>query len=145
MVVLRHPVKEFLCMWHDEGLGKMLEKDQGRKISIDEFLGMTGRELRQRAKVLMMGKTEVDECSRLIQHRQSCRVGGNYDMDQLRFPFFAEYPLESITMLRHHVCWTVKDVRVYNEELLRSGGLQKADVEGLKASTVEAIIQFSKH
>lgn len=145
MVVLRHPVKEFLSMWHDEGLAEMLEKDQGRKVSIDEFLDLGGQKLRQRAKVLMMNKKDVDECSRLIQHRQSCRVGSNFDMDQLRFPFFAEYPLESITMLRHHVCWTVKDVRVYNEELLRSGGLQKSDVENLNATTVEAIIRFSQH
>merc|ERR1712032_1212829 len=123
----------------------MLKKDQGRTVSIAEFVGSGGHVLRQRAKVLMLGKKGADECSRLIQHRQACRVGSNYDMDQLRFPFFAEYPLESVTMLRHHVCWTVKDVRVYNEELLRSGGLQKEDTKGLKPKTIQSIIKFFEH
>ena len=41
-------VKEFLCMWHDEGLGEMLEKDQ-------VLLRLGFRDMRKEIDILSYG------------------------------------------------------------------------------------------
>ena len=72
-------VKEFLCMWHDEGLGEMLEKDQ-------VLLRFRFRDIRKELDILSCGAIR-DEKSASTSFW--ARKDKNYDSAQRSNPYRA--------------------------------------------------------
>lgn len=140
-VVLRNPLKEFLDAWRTLRVANLLSKDQGRTVSLDMFLSRPTF-FSQRATKLLSQRLDLDYCSRQLINRQACRLRGS--LRGLKIPYIAEYWLESLTTLRYSLCWTVADVRGYNEDLLRASALQPSDLKGVSARQAEKILVLNR-